>query len=128
MHTGFGRSASSDAQTYSANAPKPPKPFLDRSPKTALPGRNRVTFGPTASMVPATSHPPIRTRRRVRERPHHPADDSERQRRVHYEEIVIVDRGRAHPDEDLTVLRNRNGDVSDLRRALLAANHSFHEG
>ena len=67
-------------------------------------------------------------RRRVRERPHDPADDSERQRRVHYEEIVIVDRGRAHPDEDLTVPRNRNGDVSDLRRALLAADHSFHEG
>jgi len=62
MRAGFGSNADSGAQTYSANAPKPPDPKLDTSPKTASPRRNRSTRLPTATTVPATSQPPILTR------------------------------------------------------------------
>ena len=53
MFAGFSTTArSSRTETYSAKAP----PF---PPKTSSPGRNSVTFVPTASTVPAKSTPDL---------------------------------------------------------------------
>src|SRR5690349_19875343 len=53
---GFTATASSRAQTYSANPPQPPP---ERSPKTASPGCHWVTLRPTASTRPALAAPRI---------------------------------------------------------------------
>src|ERR1019366_2195824 len=52
MLDGFNASPYSDADAYSANAPR-------HQPNTSSPGRNRVTPAPTASTCPATSVPRI---------------------------------------------------------------------
>ncbi len=67
MPSGIGRKAFSGADTDSANEPCPAE---KRSAKTRSPTRNRVTFTPTASMVPATSEPSLvfRGRRTPRNR------------------------------------------------------------
>jgi len=53
---GFNASAISGAAANSAYAPKPHR---ESSPNTSSPGRNRVTFRPTASTWPAMSVPMI---------------------------------------------------------------------
>jgi hypothetical protein len=50
---GLGASLSDRAQAYSAKEPS-------QVPNTSSPGRNRLTFSPTASTRPATSLPRMR--------------------------------------------------------------------